>query len=302
MSQFNNIKSEHPDSLLLFRVGDFYETFGEDAIKASKILDIVLTNRSNGSSKIELAGFPYHAIDNYLPKLIRNGQSVAICDQLENPQKTKKIVKRGVTELVTPGLSYRETYSNQKRNNFLASIHFGDKKIGIAFLDNSTGDFLLTDGNVDYIEKLLQSFSPSEIIFERSKKRIFEKKFGSNFFTHMLDDWIFTENYTNELLINQFNTKSLKGFGVEKIHQGSIAAGVVLHYLKETHHHLTDHISSISRIDQEKYVWMDKFTVKSLEIFSSPNEGSKTLIETLDHTISPIGSRMMRRWVTFLIY
>jgi len=297
MTQFNGIKAKHPDALLLFRVGDFYETFGEDAIKASKILGIVLTSRANGSSKIELAGFPHHSIDTYLPKLVRAGQRVAICDQLEDPKTTKNIVKRGVTELVTPGVSYRDTISDQKSNNFLASVFFGTENIGVSFLDNSTGEFLATEGKADYVDKLLQSFSPSEIIFEKGKRKEFEKEFGDSFFTHMLDDWIFTTDYSNELLLNQFNTSSLKGFGIEKMEAGTISAGVILHYLKETHHHLTQHISTISRIEQEKYVWMDRFTIRNLELFYSPNEQAKTLIDILDHTLSPMGSRMIKRWV-----
>ncbi|MBT7481768.1 MAG: DNA mismatch repair protein MutS, partial [Flavobacteriales bacterium] len=239
MTQFNGIKAKHPDALLLFRVGDFYETFGKDAIKASKILGIVLTSRANGSSKIELAGFPHHSIDTYLPKLVRAGQRVAICDQLEDPKITKNIVKRGITELVTPGVSYRDTISDQKSNNFLASVFFGTENIGVSFLDNSTGEFLVTEGKANYVDKLLQSFSPSEIIFEKGKRKEFEKEFGDSFFTHMLDDWIFTTDYSNELLLNQFSTSSLKGFGIEKMEEGTISAGAVLHYLKETHHHLT---------------------------------------------------------------
>ena len=285
------------DALLLFRVGDFYETFGEDAIKASKILGIVLTNRANGSSKIELAGFPHHSLDTYLPKLVRSGQRVAICDQLEDPKTTKKIVKRGVTELVTPGVSYRDTISDQKSNNFLASIYFGPEKIGVSFLDNSTGEFLVTEGKSDYIGKLLQSFSPSEIIYQKGKRKEFEKEFGDRFFTHTLDNWVFARDYSKELLLKQFNTSSLKGFGIEKLSSGTISAGAVLHYLKETHHHLTEHISTISRIEKEKYVWMDRFTIRNLELFYSPNDQAKTLIDILDHTISPMGSRMIKRWV-----
>ena len=299
MSQFNRIKANHPDALLLFRVGDFYETFGEDAIISSEILDIVLTNRSNGSSKIELAGFPHHAIDTYLPKLIKAGKRVAICDQLEDPKKTKKIVKRGVTELVTPGLSYRETITNAKKNNFLSSVYFGENNIGVAFLDNSTGEFLVTEGNPDYIKKLLQSFSPSEIILQKTNEKKFILEFGENFLTYLLDDWIFNDDYSNELLLNQFNTVSLKGFGISNLKSGAISAGAVLHYLKETHHNLTKHISSISRIDQDQYVWMDKFTIQNLEIFESSNEQARTLIDIFDHTLSSMGSRMIRRWLAF---
>ncbi|MBT6808446.1 MAG: DNA mismatch repair protein MutS [Flavobacteriales bacterium] len=297
MIQYNGIKAKHPDALLLFRVGDFYETFGKDAIKASKILGIVLTSRANGSSKIELAGFPHHSIDTYLPKLVRAGQRVAICDQLEDPKTTKKIVKRGITELVTPGVSYRDTISDQKSNNFLASVYFGEKKMGVSFLDNSTGEFLMTEGNSDYIDKLLQSFSPSEVIFEKSKRKEFVQKFGDKFFTHLLDDWVYTADFTDELLLEQFGTNSLKGFGIEKLTSGTISAGAILHYLKETHHHLTNHISSISRIEQEKYVWMDRFTIRNLELFHSPNENAKTLIDVLDNSLSPMGSRMIKRWV-----
>tara|TARA_B110000090_G_scaffold66941_1_gene76776 strand:+ start:346 stop:2949 length:2604 start_codon:yes stop_codon:yes gene_type:complete len=297
MTQFNGIKAKHPDALLLFRVGDFYETFGADAIKASKILGITLTSRANGSSKIELAGFPHHSIDTYLPRLVRAGQRVAICDQLEDPKATKNIVKRGVTELVTPGVSYRDTISDQNSNNFLAAVFLGKNNIGVSFLDNSTGEFLVTEGKVDYIDKLLQSFSPSEIIFEKSKRREFEDKFGDGFFTQMIDDWVFTEDYSEELLLNQFSTKSLKGFGIEKLEAGTISAGAVLHYLKETHHHLTKHISTISRIEQEKYVWMDRFTIRNLELFYSSNENAKTLIDILDFTLSAMGSRMIKRWV-----
>ena len=298
MTQFNGIKAKHPDALLLFRVGDFYETFGADAIKTSKILGITLTSRANGSSKIELAGFPHHSIDTYLPRLVRAGQRVAICDQLEDPKATKNIVKRGVTELVTPGVSYRDTISDQNSNNFLAAVFFGENNIGVSFLDNSTGEFLVTEGKVDYIDKLLQSFSPSEIIFEKSKRKEFEDKFGNSFFTQMINDWVFTEDYSEELLLNQFSTKSLKGFGIEKLEAGTISAGAVLHYLKETHHHLTKHISTISRIEQEKYVWMDRFTIRNLELFYSSNENAKTLIDILDFTLSAMGSRMIKRWVS----
>ena len=297
MKQFNRIKSKYPDALLLFRVGDFYETFGKDAIKSSRILDIVLTNRANGSSKIELAGFPYHALDTYLPKLVQAGERVAICDQLEDPKTTKKIVKRGVTELVTPGVSYRDTNKNQKSNNFLASIYFGQKNIGISLLDNSTGEFLAAEGNSSNINKLLQSFNPSEVIYQHNEKSKFISNFGSSFFSYPLDEWVYTDDYTNELLINQFNTKSLKGFGIEKLKSGSIAAGSILHYLKITKHNLTSHISTISRIDQERYVWMDKFTMRNLELFVSNNQDSNTLINIIDSTLSPMGSRMMRKWL-----
>ena len=297
MKQFNRIKAKYPDALLLFRVGDFYETFGKDAIKSSRILDIVLTNRANGSSKIELAGFPYHSLDTYLPKLVQAGERVAICDQLEDPKTTKKIVKRGVTELVTPGVSYRDTNNNQKANNFLASIYFGETNIGISLLDNSTGEFLTAEGNSSNINKLLQSFNPSEVIYQYNKKQKFISNFGDSFFTFPLDEWVYTDDYTNELLMDQFDTKSLKGFGIDKLRSGSIAAGSILHYLKITKHNLTNHISTISRIEQERYVWMDKFTMRNLELFSSNNQDSSTLIRILDSTLSAMGSRMMKKWL-----
>ena len=297
MRQFNDIKSKYPDALLLFRVGDFYETFGDDAIKASKILNIVLTNRSNGSSKIELAGFPFHAIDTYLPKLVNAGERVAICDQLEDPKKTKKIVKRGVTELVTPGVSYRDNHIDQRSNNFLCSIYFTSKNIGIAFLDNSTGEFLVGEGYLSDINKLIESFHPSEIIFQKNQKKKFAELSHNNLCTYMMDEWVFNEDYANDILTEQFGTESIKGFGIEHLKSGMIAAGSCLHYLKETHHNLTKHISSISRIEKEKYVWMDKFTIENLELLYSRNEQAKTLLNILDKTLSPMGSRMMKKWI-----
>ena len=297
MKQYNAIKVKYPDALLLFRVGDFYETFGQDAVVASKILEIILTNRANGSSKIELAGFPHHALDNYLPKLVRAGHRVAICDQLEDPKKTKKIVKRGVTELVTPGVSYNHLTINSKKNNFLASIYYGEKYIGISFLDISTGDFFVSQGNIDYVNKLVQSFSPSEILYQKTAKKRYFEDFGSNHFSYPIEDWPYSYDYSYELLINQFKTKTLKGFGINNLNDAIISAGIVLYYLKETKHDHTSNILSISRIDEEKYLWMDKFTVRNLELFFSSNNDAITLIDILDHTETAMGSRMMSRWL-----
>ncbi|MAW20889.1 MAG: DNA mismatch repair protein MutS [Flavobacteriales bacterium] len=297
MGQYNAIKAKHPEALLLFRIGDFYETFGEDAIKTSNILGIVLTARNNGDSKIELAGFPHHSLDTYLPKLVRAGERVAICDQLEDPKATKGIVRRGVTELVTPGVSYNELTLETKKNNFLASVYYGKKNIGISFLDISTGEFLVAEGTVDYIDKLLQSLTPTEVIYQRNKRRKFEEDFGSSFYTFMLDEWVFTSDYANELLNKQFDTKSLKGFGISDLEDGIIASAVALHYLNETQHHQTKHILSISRIKEESYVWMDRFTIRNLELFHSPNENAITLINVLDQTKSAMGARMLRRWL-----
>ena len=297
MGQYNAIKAKHPSALLLFRVGDFYETFGEDAIKASEILGIVLTARNNGSSKIELAGFPYHSLDTYLPKLVRAGERVAICDQLEDPKDVKGIVKRGVTELVTPGVSYNDLTLETKNSNFLASIYYGDNNIGVSFLDISTGEFLIAEGEKDYIDKLLQSLSPTEVIYQKNKSKIFQKDFGLSFYTFVLEDWVFNSDYASELLNRQFKTKSLKGFGVSDLPDGIIAAGVSLHYLNETEHHQTKHISKIKRVEKEKYVWMDRFTIRNLELFHSNSEDAVTLIEILDDTKSAMGGRMLRRWL-----
>ncbi|MDA9227881.1 DNA mismatch repair protein MutS [Flavobacteriales bacterium] len=297
MRQYNEIKSRYTDAILLFRVGDFYETFGKDAIVASKVLEIILTNRANGSSRIELAGFPHHAIDNYLPKLVKAGYRVAICDQLEDPKQTKKIVKRGVTELVTPGVSYNHLTLESTKNNFLASIYYGKKLLGVSFLDISTGEFLVSQGNADYVNKLVQSFSPSEILFQKSKKEKFKSEFLFEKFSYALDDWPYNIEFANELLIEQFNTKSLKGFGIEAMREGVISAGIILHYLKETKHDHTSHISSISRINEEKFMWMDKFTTRNLELFYSPHRGAKTLIDILNHTETAMGSRMLNRWL-----
>jgi DNA mismatch repair protein MutS len=299
MKQYTAIKAKHPDALLLFRVGDFYETFGEDAIKTANILGIVLTRRANGAaSYVELAGFPHHSIDTYLPKLVRAGQKVAICDQLEDPKLTKKIVKRGVTELVTPGVSLNDKVLNHNENNFLASIHLLPKNSGISFLDISTGEFYLTQGADDYIDKLMQSFKPSEIILQKSKRREFNELFGDNYYLTTFDDWVFTEDFSRDLLLKHFGTTSLKGFGIDELTNGIIAAGAAFHYLAETHHHKLGHISKISRIEEDKYVWLDKFTIRNLELLYSPNENAATLLEVIDKTISPMGSRLMKKWIT----
>jgi DNA mismatch repair protein MutS len=298
MKQYNAIKAKYPDALLLFRVGDFYETFGEDAIVASRILGIVLTRRANGSAAyIELAGFPHHSIDTYLPKLVKAGHRVAICDQLEDPKLTKKIVKRGVTELVTPGVSYNDKVLEQKENNFLASIYINEKESGVSFLDISTGEFYVAQGGIDYIDKLLQSFSPSEIIIQKSKKDKFKQQFGEKFYVNTFKDWVFTTDFANELLIRHFQTTSLKGFGIDQMPNAVIAAGAALHYLAETHHDKVSHISTISRIEEDKYVWLDKFTIRNLELLYSPNEGACTLINVLDQTLTPMGSRLLKRWI-----
>ena len=299
MKQYNSIKAKYPDAMLLFRVGDFYETFGEDAVLSSKILGITLTKRSNGSSNDALAGFPHHALDTYLPKLVRAGQRVAICDQLEDPKATKKIVKRGVTELVTPGVSYNDKVLDQKVNNFLASIHFGVKDIGLSFLDISTGEFLVAQGQDEYIGKLLQSFNPSEIVFQKQHHKKFLDLFGDKFYTSTLEDWVFTSEFSQEKLLSHFGTVSLKGFGVEALTEGTVAAGAVLHYLSETQHHHIKHIANLQRIEESKHVWMDRFTIRNLELFHSSNEGATTLVDILDHSITPMGSRLLKRWVAF---
>ena len=297
MQQYNKIKAKYPQALLLFRVGDFYETFGEDAIKASKILGIILTKRKNGAAAhIELAGFPHHSLDTYLPKLVRAGQRVAICDQLEDPKMTKTIVKRGVTELVTPGVALNDQVLEQKKNNFLAAIHFDAKNHGIALLDISTGEFLTAQGDLAYIDKLLQGFQPTEVLFQKNKSRLFEEQFGDGFYTYKLEDWVFSEDFGRESLNNHFNTKNLKGFGVEELNQGIIAAGAILHYINEAQHVRIGHISKITRIEEEKYVWLDRFTVRNLELISSLNSASSTLIHVLDETVTPMGARMMKRW------
>ena len=298
MKQYNAIKAKYPGALLLFRVGDFYETFGEDAIRAAKVLDIVLTKRGAGSSsEIELAGFPHHSLDTYLPKLVRAGHRVAICDQLEDPKFVKGIVKRGVTELVTPGLSYNDNVLERKQNNFLASIFGSKNAFGVSFLDVSTGEFYVAQGNENYILKLIQGFAPSEIIFSKSSREKFEILFGEEYSTYALDEWVYGYDYAYEKLISQFKTASLKGFGVEDFGESIIAAGAVLHYLEDTEHRDTSHISSISRIDEDRYVWLDKFTIRNLEIIHSQQDGGVPLIDVLDRTVTPMGSRQLRKWM-----
>ena len=297
MLQYNQIKARHPQALLLFRVGDFYETFGEDAIKTAKILGITLTKRRNGDSHIELAGFPHHSVDNYLPKLVRAGQRVAICDQLEDPKMTKTIVKRGVTELVTPGVSFNDQVLDQKKNNFLCAIHLDAKVHGVSFLDISTGEFLIAEGSMDYIDKLIQGFEPSEVIYQKKMSSLFKENFGDKYYTYKLEDWVFSNDFSNESLNKHFGTKNLKGFGVEDLKVGIIAAGAILHYLSETQHEKLGHITSLSRIEEDKYVWLDRFTVRNLELINSSNEGATTLIDVLDRTQTPMGGRMLKRWM-----
>nr|WP_039928154.1 DNA mismatch repair protein MutS [Coprobacter fastidiosus] len=300
MKQYIEMKGKHPDAILLFRVGDFYETFSEDAITASEILGITLTRRANGSAQyVELAGFPHHALDTYLPKLVRAGKRVAICEQLEDPKLTKKLVKRGITELVTPGVSINDNILNHKENNFLAGIHFGKNICGIAFLDISTGEFLTAEGNYDYIDKLLNNFGPKEVLFERSKRKQFEEHFGTRFFTFELDDWIFTEDAATDRLLKHFETKNLKGFGVHTLKNGIIAAGSLLYYLDITQHKQISHITALARIEEERYVRLDKFTVRSLELLNTMNEGGKSLLDVIDRTTSPMGARMLKRWIVF---
>jgi DNA mismatch repair protein MutS len=299
MKQYDNIKTKHPDAILLFRVGDFYETFGEDAIRTSEILGITLTRRANGSKTfIELAGFPYHALDTYLPRLVRAGQRVAICEQLEDPKLTKKIVKRGIIELVTPGVSLNENVLNHKENNFLASVHIDKKIAGVAFLDISTGEFLTSEGTIEYVDQMLNNFQPKEVLFEKGKKELFLEYFGPKFYTFKLDDWIFTQEAANDRLLKQFETSSLKGFGVQNLNFGIIAAGAILYYLDLTQHDQLGHITNLTRIEENRYVWLDKFTVKNLELFHSPYEGARTLIDVMDRTISPMGGRLLKRWIS----
>jgi DNA mismatch repair protein MutS len=298
MKQYYAVKAKHPDAILLFRVGDFYETFGEDAIRTSGILGITLTRRANGSaSYVELAGFPYHALDTYLPKLVRSGARVAICEQLEDPKMTKNIVKRGITELVTPGVSYNDNILEHRENNFLASVHFDKKLAGIAFLDISTGEFLTAEGSFEYIDKLLSSFQPKEVLFQKGKSADFTALFGGKYYTFSQDDWVYTEDAANDRLMRHFETKSLKGFGIHELKYGIIAAGAILHYLDLTQHHQTRHIVSLSRIEEDKYVWLDRFTIRNLELFNSINEGAKTLVQVIDKTISPMGARLLKRWI-----
>lgn len=299
MKQYNEIKAKYPDALLLFRVGDFYETFSTDAIKTSEILGIVLTKRKNGAAAfVELAGFPHHSLNVYLPKLVKAGQRVAICEQLEDPKKTKKIVKRGVTELVSPGITFDDNVLEVKENNFLASVFLHDKISGISFLDISTGEFFVSQGNDDYIDKLIQSFKPSEIVIEKGKVDEFIRHYGNKFYINTYDSWIFTEEFSYEVLIKHFNTKSLKGFGIENWNQGIIAAGAIIHHLKETRHDKLEHISAISRIEEDKYVWLDRFTINNLELYGSNHQGSTGLIDVLDKTTSPMGGRLLRQWIS----
>ena len=300
MKQYFDLKAKHPDAVMLFRCGDFYETYSEDAVTASEILGITLTKRANGQGKtVEMAGFPHHALDTYLPKLIRAGRRVAICDQLEDPKTTKKLVKRGITELVTPGVAISDNVLSYKENNFLAAVHFGKTACGVAFLDISTGEFLTAEGPFDYIDKLLNNFAPKEVLFERGKKPMFEGNFGSKFFTFELDDWVFTEASAREKLLKHFETKNLKGFGVEHLKNGIIASGAILQYLDMTQHYQIGHITSLARIKEDKYVRLDKFTVRSLELIGSMNEGGTSLLDVIDHTISPMGARLLKRWIVF---
>ncbi len=298
MKQYNTIKAKYPDAILLFRVGDFYETFGEDAIKASKILGIVLTKRANGSaSHIELAGFPHHSVDTYLPKLVRAGYRVAICDQLEDPKMVKGIVKRGITELVTPGVCFNDKLLNHQQNNFLASVHFEKEQAGIALCDVSTGEFLVAQGSLNYIEKLIQNFKPNEILFEKNKRNQLNNLVLDNFYSFGIDDWAFKYEFGYESLTHHFETKSLKGFGIEEQHLAISACGAIIHYLNETKHDKLKHINKISRIEEDKYVWLDKFTIRNLELYQTNHENGKSLIDIIDKTVSPMGSRLLKRWL-----
>ena len=300
MKQFLELKAKHPDAVMLFRCGDFYETYSTDAVLASEVLGITLTKRANGKGKtIEMAGFPHHALDTYLPKLIRAGKRVAICDQLEDPKLTKKLVKRGITELVTPGVSINDNILNYRENNFLAAVHFGKGACGVAFLDISTGEFLTAEGSFDHIDKLLNNFAPKEVLFERGRRGMFEGNFGSKFFTFELDDWVFTETTAREKLLKHFEVKNLKGFGVEHLKNGIIASGAILQYLIMTQHTQIGHITSLARIEEDKYVRLDKFTVRSLELMGSMNDGGSSLLDVIDKTISPMGARLLKRWMVF---
>lgn len=297
MQQYNAIKTKHPDALLLFRVGDFYETFGDDAIKASKILGIILTHRNNGGDKTELAGFPHHSLNTYLPKLVKAGERVAICDQLEDPKQTKSIVKRGVTELVTPGVALNDDILSAKSNNFLAAIHFGRTKYGVSFLDISTGEFLTSEGSAEQVDKLLQNFAPNEVLVSKHHKKEFHEIFGTQLHSFFMEDWIFQEDYAQESLVNHFKVKTLQGFGIDHLTQGVVASGAVLHYLSETQHSRLQHINKIQRIAEEEYVWMDRFTIRNLELYQSHNPNAVTLIDIIDKTISPMGGRLLKRWL-----
>lgn len=297
MQQYNAIKVKHPDALLLFRVGDFYETFGEDAVKAAKILGIILTHRNNGGDKTELAGFPHHSLNTYLPKLVKAGQRVAICDQLEDPKQTKSIVKRGVTELVTPGVALNDDILTAKSNNFLSAVHFGRNKLGVSFLDISTGEYLTSEGSVEQVDKLLQNFSPNEVLVSKNHRKDFVECFGNQFHSFFLEDWIFQEDYAKESLNHHFGTKTLKGFGIDHLNHGIVASGAVLHYLSETQHSRLQHINKIQRIAEEEYVWMDRFTIRNLELYHSSHQNAVTLLDIIDRTISPMGGRLLKRWL-----
>ena len=303
MRQFRDIKAQYPDAVLLFRCGDFYETYAEDAVRASKILNITLTHRSNGASKeakaLEMAGFPFHALDTYLPKLVRAGLRVAICDQLEDPKLTKKLVKRGVTELVTPGVSYSDTTLQQKENTWLACVHFGKKEVGVSFLDISTGEYLVAEGTADYIDKLLVNFAPKEVLYLRGKKQMIEAAFGNKYFTFELDDWMMTRDAAMDRLTKQFQVQNMKGFGVDQLPEGIIAAGAILHYLDATQHLQNGHIQHLSRIEEDKFVWMDRFTIRNLELLSGQRENSTTLYDIIDRTTTPMGGRLLHRWLAF---
>ncbi|KAA6333390.1 DNA mismatch repair protein MutS, partial [termite gut metagenome] len=300
MKQFLDLKTKYPNAIMLFRCGDFYETYSTDAVVASEILGITLTKRANGKEKtVEMAGFPHHALDTYLPKLIRAGKRVAICDQLEDPKATKKLVRRGVTELVTPGVSINDNILNHKENNFLAAVHFGKIACGVAFLDISTGEFLTAEGTFDYVDKLLNNFASKEVLFERGKRNVFETNFGNKFYTYELDDWVFTETTAREKLLKQFETQNLKGFGVEHLKNGIVASGAVLQYLEMTQHTQIAHITALSRIEEDKYVRIDKFTVRNLELIASMNDGGSSLLSVIDKTVSPPGARMLKRWIVF---
>ena len=300
MKQFNSIKGQYPDAILLFRCGDFYETYSQDAVIASEILGITLTKRSSKQADaIEMAGFPYHALDTYLPKLVRAGMRVAICDQLEDPKQAKGVVKRGITELVTPGVSTNDTILDIKENNFLAAVHLKGEYAGVAFLDISTGEFLFAEGTLDYVDKLLNNFAPKEVRYERGKKHAFAVAFGTSYFTYELEDWIFTTDSANDRLIKHFETKNLKGFGVDNLNLGIIASGAILHYLDQTYHKQVSHITSLARVEADRYVWLDRFTIRNLELFGSANENARTLCAVLDKTTTPMGGRLLRRWISF---
>ncbi len=297
MKQYNTIKTKYPDALLLFRVGDFYETFGEDAVKASRILGIILTHRNNGGDRTELAGFPHHSLNTYLPKLVKAGQRVAICDQLEDPKATKTIVKRGVTELVTPGVAMNDDILDTKSNNFLCAVHFGRNLLGVSFVDISTGEFLTSEGTEEQVDKLLQNFAPNEVLVAKTHKKEFSEVFGNQFHTFYMEDWVFQDDYAQETLTNHFKTRTLKGYGVDHLNNGIIASGVVLHYLSETQHHRLQHINSLQRIAEEDYIWMDRFTIRNLELYHSNNQNAVTLLDIIDRTNSPMGGRMLKRWL-----